>query len=106
MIMSSVSVLFCVLKKNMWILEDKTGHKVSSYRAPGFSLTETIAVYSGPGYHYVIIEYLNPGDSVIISGAVYDCLWIQVYMIELDTTGWLPSEPLEYLQSRHSTALK
>ena len=29
------------LKKNMWILEDKTGHKVSSYRAPGFSLTET-----------------------------------------------------------------
>lgn len=28
------------LKKNIWILEDKTGRKLNSFRAPGFSLKE------------------------------------------------------------------
>jgi len=59
-------------------------------------LTITVGLYSGPGNSYLITDYLDPGESVVISGAAYKCQWIQIYVPALDKTGWVFSELIEY----------
>jgi len=58
--------------------------------------TGSVGLYGGPGTGYGIELYVDSTESLMIRGAVYDCEWIEVILMDGETTGWISSKYLEY----------